>query len=58
MLEMESPAISFLAVRLWNLAKRVAMLPRLAREGWSGPPQSGFRVEAEEDRDRLESDSS
>ena len=57
MLEMESPAISFLAVRLWNLAKRLAMLPRSAREGWSGPPQSGFRVEAEEEQDGSEKDS-
>lgn len=33
---MESPAISFLAVRLLKLALRSAMEPRSLREGWSG----------------------
>merc|ERR1719278_1847998 len=54
MLEMERPAINFLAVKLWNFAERSAMLPRSARLGWSGLAQSGLRVETEEDLERSD----
>jgi len=47
MLLIDNPAISFLAVRLWNFALRSAMDPRSLRLGWSGA-ESGFRVDAEE----------
>ena len=54
MLEMERPAINFLAVKLWNFAERSAMLPRSARLGWSGLAQSGLSVETEEDLERSD----
>ena len=47
MLDIDNPAISFLAVRLWNFALRSAIEPRSLRLGWSGA-ESGLRVDAEE----------
>ena len=51
MLVRDSPAISFRAVKLWNLPLRSAMEPRSLRLGWSGmvPTELEFlNVEAEE----------
>ena len=47
----DSPASSFLAVKLWNFPLRSAMEPRSLRLGWSGivPTELEFlKVETEE----------
>ena len=52
MLVSDSPAISFLAVKLWNFPLRSAMEPRSLRLGWSGivPTElEFFSVDTEEE---------
>ena len=50
----DSPAISFLAVKLWNFPVRSAMEPRSLRLGWSGIVPTELQVSSVETDDTGE----